>query len=198
MPERKERRLFGEFFTNLIHKLSENEKKIYSYLGFFLILILVLAGLDLLNIRKIFAFMLFVMIGGAFKYLISRYKIWFEFTPIVFFAVLIGKYMGLFWVIPYIIVADIMSAFLAGTGPTGGSVPYWLWMFIITIIAKPFDIIGAGQILIPLIYFLGCLLLEQFIKGGLNPWRWGSSIANLIINLYFFLKLSNFFIMLMT
>ncbi len=190
----KEKRLFGGFFLDIIRKLSANEKKIYLYLGFFLALFLVLAGLDLINIKKIFAFLLFVLIGGFFKYLISKYRIWVEFTPIVFFSVIIGNYMGIIWVLPYILIADIMASFIAGTGPTGGSVPYWIWMFILVIIAKPFDVLGAGQILIPVIYFIGSLLLEQFVKGGLNPWRLGSAIANFIINLYFFLKLSEFFI----
>jgi hypothetical protein len=159
-----------------------------------LLLAVVLAGLDLINIKKIFAFILFVLIGGAFKYMIAKYKLYVEFTPIVFFCVVIGKYMGLFWVVVYILVADIMVEFITGNGPTGGSVPYWLWMFLIAIIAKPFDLLGIGMILVPLIYFLVSLAIDQFLKGGLNPMRIASAIANLIINMYFFIKLSEFFI----
>ena len=194
MTDKAEKRLFGDFFLSIIHKFSKNEKKIYIYLGIFLAIILLLSWLDILNVKKTFAFILFVLIGGAFKYAISRYRIWVEFTPIVFFAVLIGKYIGLIWIVPYILIADIMAAFIAGQGPTAGSVPYWIWMILMAVIAKPFDLLGAGMILVPLIYFIGSLALEQFVKGGLNAWRWASAVANLVINFYFFVKLSSFFI----
>lgn len=194
MPMNEEKRRFQELFLDIVGKLASIEKKIYIFLGFILLLVVVLAGLDLINIRKIFAFILFVMIGGAFKYLISKYKLYLEFTPIVFFCVVIGHYMGIFWVALYILVADIMMEFWAGVGPSGGSVPWWLWMFVLTIIAKPFDILGAGMILIPLIYFIGSLAIDQFLRGGLNPWRVSSAIVNFMINLYFFIKLGEFFV----
>lgn len=195
MIEKKEKRLFGHFFSKLINLLSHNEKKIYIFLAAFLIISLILYLLDFFNIKKILAFALFVLIGGAFKYLIAKFRIPVEFTPVIFFAVIIGNYMSLFWVIPYLIIADVTAAFLGGEGPTAGSVPYWPWMFLICVIALPFDITKTyAQILIPVIYFLGSLAIEQFVKGGLNGWRWSSAIANIVILLYFFLKFSNFFI----
>lgn len=194
MNSKDEKRLFQGFFLKVVDRLANIEKKIYIFLGVLLLFAVVLAGLDLINIKKIFAFVLFVMIGGAFKFLIAKYRLYVEFTPIVFFCVVISKYMGLFWVVVYILVADIMVEFIAGNGPSGGSVPWWLWMFLTAIIAKPFDLLGIGMVLIPLIYFLGSLFIDQFLRGGLNPFRISSAIANLIINMYFFIKLSAFFI----
>ncbi len=189
-----EKHFSQDFFLKIIDKFVENEKKIYIFLAIFLSFIIVLAFFDMINIKKIFAFILFVIIGGTFKYLITNYKLGVEFTPIVFFCVLIGKYFGIFWVIPYILIADIMAEVIAGDGPTGGSVPYWIWMFLIAIIAKPFDLLGVGMVLIPLIHFLGSLAIDQFLKGGINAWRFSSALANLVILLYFFIRLSGFFI----
>lgn len=108
---------------------------------------------------------------------------------------IIAKYMGVFWVIPYIFVANIIPSFLAGHGPTGGSVPHWIWIFLFSIIVIPFDVTNIFmRIFLPLFYFGGCILLEQFVKGGLNGWRWTSAVANLAINFYFFLKLTEFFV----
>lgn len=197
-PEEKtldeDKRIFQGTFLKIVEKFSDYEKKIYLSLAIFLILTVVLAMLDLINIKKIFAFILFVIVGGAFKYVISKYNLGVEFTPIVFFCVVIGKYLGLFWVIVYILAADIMVEFIAKTGPTGGSVPYWIWMFLIAIIGKPFDLLGIGMFFIPFIYFLGSLAIDQFLKGGINPWRFSSAVANLTITLYFFIKLSGFFV----
>jgi hypothetical protein len=189
-----EKRVFQGFFLKIVETFSEYEKKIYFTLGFSLLLLVALAAMDLINIKKIFAFMLFVIIGGAFKYIISKYNLGVEFTPIVFFSVVIGKYFGLFWVIVYIIAADIMVEFITKTGPTGGSVPYWIWMFLIAIMGKPFNLLGFGMFFIPIIYFFGSIAIDQFLKGGTNIWRFSSTVANLTINLYFFIKLSEFFI----
>lgn len=191
---KKQKLAFEKTFKDVIKWVSKNEKKIYAFAFTLLFLAIVLAAFDILNIKKIFSFIIFIFIGGFFKWVVNRYRIWVEFTPIAFFCVLIAKYMGFFWVAIYIVIADIMAAFLGGQGPTGGSVPYWVWMFIFPIFALPFKFSGPILLILPIIYFLGGLFIEQFLKGGINHWRWVSAIANLIIITYFFLKLSDFFV----
>lgn len=80
-----EKRLFGKYFENLISTLVKNEKKIYITLFAIAIFLWVSFAFDFINIKKILAFTLFVIIGGIFKYIISKFKIFVEFTPVVFF-----------------------------------------------------------------------------------------------------------------
>lgn len=192
---RDNKRLFLKFFENLISTLVRNEKKIYITLFAIAIFLWVSFAFDFINLKKILAFTIFVIIGGSFKYMISKFRIFVEFTPVVFFSVIIAHYMGFFWVILYIFAANIIPSFLAGHGLTAGSVPHWFWIFLFSIITIPFEVTNIFvRILLPLVYFAGCILLEQFVKGGLNGWRWTSAVANLAINFYFFLKLTEFFV----
>ena len=189
------KRLFGGALDKFVHVLLKNEKKIYVALSIMLLIFLLSLVFDFINLKKVFAFAIFVLVGGAFKYIISRFKIFFEFTPILFFCVIIAKYMGIIWVIPYIFIADIFPMILGHHGPTAGSVPYWIWMFVFSILMIPLDITNIFiRILVPLLYFGSTLAIEQFVKGGLNGWRWTSAIANLVITFYFFVKLTPFFV----
>lgn len=194
-----EKRVFKSFFEDVVKTLVRNEKRIYLSLVFIAFLLWISFTLDILNLKKLFAFIVFVVIGGGFKYFISRFRIFVEFTPILFFSVLIAHYIGWFWVVPYLFLADMVPAFLGHHGPTGGSIPYWVWMFIFSIMMIPFEVTNIfARILIPVLYFLSGLFIEQFVKGGLNAWRWTSSVANLAINFYFFIQLAGFFVMMIS
>ena len=138
--------------------MKRNEKKIYFTLFGVGIFLWISFAFDFINIKKLFAFLIFVIIGGGFKYAISRLRIFVEFTPIVFFSVLIAHFIGWFWVIPYIFLTDMVPAFLGHHGPTAGSVPYWFWMVLFSIIMIPLDVTNLFfKIMIPFVYFFGCL-----------------------------------------
>jgi hypothetical protein len=85
---------FEKTFLKTVDYVSKNEKKIYFFAGAFLIIILALVALDLLNVKKIFGFLTFLIVGASFKYLITKYRVWVEFTPIAFFCVLISRLFG--------------------------------------------------------------------------------------------------------
>ncbi len=183
-------------YKKLVSYMAKNEKKIYTYLIFTAITLLMLFAFNILNLRKITAFVIFVLVGGVFKYFISRYRIFIEFTPIAFFAVIVANYIGVIGVIIYLILADVMPSYLGQYGPDQASVPHWTWVFILSVITIPF--FSASNIfvliLIPIVYFLGCLFLEQFVLGGLNSAKWFSSIGCFAINFYFFIKFTGFFV----
>lgn len=185
----------NKFLEKVAQIILKNEKRIYFALFIFGIILLISYVFDFVNLKKLLAFTIFVVVGGSFKYFISRFRIFLEFTPVAFFAVLVAKYIGILWVLVYLIIADIVPSFLGHHGPDHDSFPHWTWVFIFSMIMLPFDLMNhVVQIIAPLVYFLGCLFIEKIILGGLNGLRWSSSLVNLLINFYFFVKLTEFFV----
>lgn len=191
----KKNRKISDKFYELASIITKNERNIYFALAILCVILWVSFAFDFINLKKISAFAIFVIVGGFFKYIISRFRIFVEFTPIAFFAVIIAKYMGIFWVIIYLVIADVVPSFLGHYGPDHASIPHWIWVFIFSIIVLPLDITNMFiRIIVPIAYFIGCVFIEQFALGGLNGEKWASSFVNLAINFYFFVKLAEFFI----
>lgn len=189
------KRILDNFLEKITHTLVKNEKKIYLTLGVLAIILWFSFVFDFINLKKFLAFTVFVVVGGGFKYFISRFRIFFELTPILFFSVIIAKYMGILWVPVYLLIADILPSFLGQHGPDHDSFPHWTWVVIFSIVMLPFDLMNIYvQIIAPIVYFLGCLFIEKVLLGGLNGMRWTSSVVNLAINFYFFVKLTEFFV----
>lgn len=185
-------------FRNIIPFIVKNEKKIYVILGILIVFLWLSFAMNILNLKKIIAFSIFVLIGGFFKYMISRFRIFFEFTPILFFSVIIAKYMGFVSVIIYLILADLVPSYLGHMGPDDGSFPHWIWVVIFSMVAIPFDISNIFfRLIAPLIYFGGCLFVDKILLRKLGWMSVGSGVAVLVINAYFFIQFGPFFVSLM-
>ena len=175
----------------IVRLLLKYEKRIYLFLGVFIFLLIVV---DNFNIKKFFGFLLFVFFGGFFKYMIAKYRFMFEFTPIIFFSVIVAKTMGFLWVFPYLFLADMVASIKGGDMPGAASIPYLTWTVIVAGLSLALPIPGVGQYLILFLLLIGGLGIEQFIMGGLNGYGVSSLIGNIAINAYFFIKFSAFFV----
>lgn len=159
------------------------------------IVLLILILIITLFMKKFVIFLLICLVTGILDYIFARYNIPIDFTPVFFFSVLIVAYFGIWQLVIYILLAEIIPTFMGGDAITPLAIPYYIFMLFTGLMIKSYFIssfVIAG-VIFSVIYVFYCAVLAK-LWGEFDFLGVMSIIIEFLSNIVYFTTLAHLLI----